>query len=86
MVYNTLLLVAAIVLWGMNASWYPNLDGVSVYELDPTLPKKELFTNIVVAKSNAENAFSAEASLLNYCVFPTVYNELKTKTKARLIA
>lgn len=79
MLYNTLLLITAIVLWAMHVSWYPNLEGVSVYELAPTPPDKSLVMNIV-GKSNADDAFSAEASLLNYCVFPGVYNELINKS------
>lgn len=84
MCYNILLLMAAIILWGMNSTWYPNLDGVSVYELAPTLPKRDLFINMVT-RPNGDDTFSAEASLLNYCVFPKVYNELKSKSKSEVL-
>lgn len=83
-VYNAALLIAAIVLWAMNVSWYPNLDGVSVYELTPAPPDKGLFMSIV-GKTNADDAFSAEATLLNYCVFPSVYNALITKTESEIL-
>ena len=79
MFYNSALLLAAIIMWGMNSGWFPNLDGVSVYELAPSMPQKDLFKNIV-GKNNVDNTFSAQATLLNYCVFPNVYNELITKT------
>ena len=84
MLYNSLLLVSAIVLWAMNVSWYPSLDGVSVYELYPIAPEKGLFMNIL-SKPNADDTFSAEVSLLNYCVFPSVYNELIAKSKVDIL-
>ena len=84
MVYNSALLIAAIIIWGMNASWYPSLDGVSVYEMAPTTPKKDLFKHIAT-KSSADDAFSAEATLLNYCVFPKVYNELISKSASEIL-
>jgi hypothetical protein len=84
MVYNIMFLNVTIVIWAMNNSWYPNIDGVSVYELYPTPPEKGLFMNILT-KPNADDAFSAEASLLNYCVFPNVYNELISKPTADIL-
>lgn len=84
MVYNSALLIAAIIIWGMNASWYPSLDGVSVYEIAPTIPKKDLFKNIAT-KTGADDIFSAEATLLNYCIFPQVYNQLITKSSSEVL-
>ena len=55
--------------------WYPNLDGVSVYDMLPIIPDKSLFMNLP-SKSNQDEAFSAEALMLSYCIFPKVYNEL----------
>lgn len=37
-VYNILLLIAAIVLWAMNVSWNPRLDDVSVYHKLANVP------------------------------------------------
>jgi hypothetical protein len=84
MVYNTLLLITAVVLWAMNVSWYPNLDGVSVYELSPTTPDKGLFMK-TASKSNADNAFAAEAALMKYCIFPGVYNALISKIPTEVL-
>ena len=72
---NVMLLIVSIILWMMSALWYPNLDGVSVYDMLPIIPDKSLFMNLP-SKINPDEAFSAEALMLNYCVFPKVYNEL----------
>jgi hypothetical protein len=73
--YNVTLLFISVIIWGLSTTWYPSLDGVSVYELWPSVPSKDLFVN-TASKPNEEKAFVAEASLIDYCIFPKVYNEL----------
>lgn len=78
---NLALLVSAITLWIISSAWYPNVDGVSVYEMFPIYPDRNLFKNLA-GKSNAEKVFAAETQMLNYCVFPKVYNELIKRNPA----
>lgn len=75
--FNLSLFITSIILWALSVQWYPNLDGVSVYETSPVFPNKDLFKNMP-SRSNKDEAFTAEALMLNYCVFPKVYNELIT--------
>ena len=78
--YDFIILISAISLWIIACLFYPNLDGVSIYELTPTFPTNNPLQNIV-GKPTADEAFTTEVSLLNYCVFPEVYNQLITKNK-----
>lgn len=74
------LLVASFVVFIFATnSEYADFDGVSIYQYDPILPDKSLFMKLV-DKSTADEAFAAEASMINYCIFPKVYNELSSKT------
>ena len=77
-VYNLTLFFTSIVLWMLSALWYPKLDGVSVYEIQPVFPNRDFFKNMP-SRSNQDEAFVAETLMLNYCVFPKVYNNLITK-------
>jgi hypothetical protein len=84
MFYNVMLLSASIILWAMAVHWYPSIDGVAVYELSHTLPDKSVFTKSEI-KTSADEVFSAEASLLNYCIFPAVYSDLVNKPAAGVL-
>ena len=46
--------------------------------MSPIYPDRNLFKNIA-GKTNLEEVFFAETLMLNYCVFPKVYNELIKK-------
>ena len=78
LVSNFSLLLSSIVLWALSSSWYPALDGVSIYEMRSIFPNRAHFKNIPT-KSNQYEAFAAESLMLDYCVFPKVYNALITK-------
>lgn len=72
---HTLALIACVSLWAISEQKFPNMDGVSIYETVPVLPDKSLFIRDA-SKSNEDNAFSMKALMLDYCVFPAVYNTL----------
>jgi hypothetical protein len=76
---NMLILIGVCTLWGFTSVNYPGLDGVSVYQLMPTLPKQDKFLN-GEGTSIADDIFLAKAGMVEYCVFPDVFNQL-TKQK-----
>lgn len=79
---NFISLVSACTLWVFTSVKYPDLDGVSVYQMIPTLPKQEKF-NKIEGKTVAEETFVAEALHLDYCVFPKVFNTLAARSDVK---
>ncbi len=49
----------------------------------PVYPDRGLFRNIA-EKTNADEAFIAQTMMMNYCIFPKVYNELIKKDAGKL--
>lgn len=78
-IHNILLLAAACTLWVFTSIKYPNLDGVSVYQLMPTLPKQNKFEN-VAGRSTTNDTFITETMLIDYCIFPSVFTTLATQS------
>ena len=70
---NILMLIGACTLWGFTSTNYPSLDGVSVYQLMPTLPKLDKFPS---GKDTVDEVLLAKSILTDYCVFPDVFNNL----------
>ena len=78
-----MLCLIACILWGLALSYSPHLDGVSIYSITSSLPVNDIpnaFPNIR-NMNRTKNAFIAEASMMPYCVFPSVYNELSDRPK-----
>ena len=74
--WNTLLLMAAIIMWGFTTSMYPDFDGVSVYDLRPGLPKPQLSISTKKDSTNSDDTFIAGVKLMDYCIIPNVFDEL----------
>jgi hypothetical protein len=73
-----LMCIGACTLWGFTSVNYPSLDCVSVYQLMPTLPKQDKFLN-GEGTTIANDIFLAKAGMVEYCVFPEVFNTLATQ-------
>jgi hypothetical protein len=83
--YNFLVLGATITLWIICWLNFPTIDGVSVYDLLPVFPDTSQFIQMKdTGKTSTHEVFAAEASLLDYCVFPDVYNKLIVKDQTEI--
>lgn len=87
-IHVILLCLVAIILWGLALSYSPHLDGVSIYSITSSLPMNNIPNTLPIFRhvNRTENAFIAEASMMPYCVFPAVYNELADIPKASIAA
>ena len=84
--YSFLLVLVTCVLWGLTTTYNPHLDGVAVYRMVSSMPTEDLELDFAKAgdSNKLKNTMATEVKMMQHCMFPSVYMQLKGKSSAEI--